>query len=154
MAAEPVTITPHDPRRTAFRAVVAALKDDAALAPYVAAWDVRDGDTNTATTEIKVTDHTIRLTPVYERTEAMWAAGGVRTWQCPITVNVETRVASANADNAINLAGLIEDAATAIPTATLHAAGVSWVELVQPPAQADEYATHAGAFRLMVYINR
>lgn len=154
MPAEAVTITPHDARRTAFRAIVAALQADASLELYVAVWDVRDG-TDLSTVTLGVGEHAVRLTPVFEREEVLCCnGGGSRTWECPVTVQVEARVASANVDNAINLAGLVEAAAAGLSLATLRAAGVSWLDLVQPAAQAGEYATHAGAFRFVVHIER
>lgn len=153
MAAEPVTITPHDPRRTAFRAIVAALQADATLSQYVAVWDVRDGSDLSAES-LAVADNAVRLTPVFEREESVAAKGGVRTWQSPVEIRIEARVASANVDNAINLAGLIEDAALSIPRADLLAAGISWIELGSPAAQAGEYITHSGSVRLMVFVRR
>lgn len=155
MAAEAVTITPHDPRRTAFRAVVAALKADATLAPYVAAWDVRDGDTDAETQELAVDEHAVRLTPVFEREDVAFVDDdGRRVWSCPVLVQVESLVASANIDNAINLAGLVEDAVCALDPSGLP--GISWIELSSPAAglPTDGRIVSAGAFRLMVYVAR
>ena len=153
MPAEAVTITPHDPRGTAFRAIVAALKADAGLAPHVAVWLTSDGDGADATA-LGVRDNAVTLTPVFERENPHSVKGAVRTWECPVTVKIEARVASANVDNVINLAGLIEGAVLAIPMADLRAAGISWLELVSPAAQAVEYGTSEGAFRFVVHIER
>lgn len=153
MPAEAVTITPHDPRGTAFRAIVAALKADAGLAPHVAVWLTSDGDGADATA-LGVRDNAVMLTPVFERESPYCVTGGKRTWECPVTVQVAARVASANADNAINLAGLFESALEALTPDALRAMGISWLELVQPAAQAVEYGTSIGAFRFVVHIKR
>jgi hypothetical protein len=154
MAAEAVTVTPHDPRKVAFRAIVAALQADATLAEFVAAWEVRDGDMQDDTA-VAVGDHVIRLTPAFERMEPhACVGGGVRTWECPVTVQVESWVASANVDNIINLAGLIEDAVGSLTPAELRDLGISWLDLVTPAAQTTDYGASTGAFRFVVHITR
>lgn len=158
MPAEAVTVTPHDPRRTAFRAVVAALKAANSLSPYVAAWEVQDGDTATDDVKVRVDDHVVRLTPVLEREDFYCHADdGVKVvWQAPVLVQIETLVASGNIDNAINLAGLLLSVAMAMPQEDQAAAGIAWIDPGQPPASPpiEGRAVSSGSFRLMVFVER
>jgi hypothetical protein len=148
-----VTIRPADARSVAFRWIVARLKADPDLARVVRTWQAWEG-TGTDTADAAAESVTVRLTPVFEAEDVLCADGMKRTIRCPVLVRIDAMCPGSNVENAINLAGLIEETVLKIAPEVLNEGGISWAEPVNPAALAGDGVSSSGAFRLLVFVDR
>jgi hypothetical protein len=151
------TIRPDEVRTKAFRWLVDRLKADPDLRREVKVW--QDWSGSGADTQAPGADVvTVRITPIFEAEEILCVKGrgasAERTYRAPIRVQIEASGPGSNVANPMNLAGLLCDAAYAIPEERLREGGISWIEPGAPAAQARDGGTSTGAFRLMVFVRR
>jgi hypothetical protein len=146
------TPTP-DPRTAAVTAAVGLLQ---AHVPGVDTWKLWDGSPG-SDDPLPGNRTTIRVTPLWEAEEASWSMGGVLTYSSPVLLRCEIRTPDPfDPDDVLALYSEILD--TLFDPAhqvTLRAAGVSWVEPVQPPDPAVEPgASSECGVRLAVFLAR
>lgn len=102
------------------------------------------------------------LTPSYEPMEPEVALGdGRRSYRSPVVVNVALRVVGGNCDNPAAVWRQCELALCPTDRAERRAAhesgkaaGISWVELMQPAGGGGTDPLVIGSVRLVVYVNR
>lgn len=142
-----------DPRTTAFDAALAVLQ---ARVPGVDSWRVWDGSPG-ADDPLPGNRTTVRLTPLWEAEEAVYAMGAIPTYSSPVLVRIEIRTPDPfDPDAALALYGEILDALFhPAEQAALRAGGISWIEPVQAPSPAVEpgAASECGV-RLAVFVTR
>jgi hypothetical protein len=143
----------NDPRSAAVDGVVRILKRRVSGVDLWRAWDA----SQTADDPLPAGRTSIRLTPMAEPEEAVAACSGRVTFASPVLVRVEIRTPDPfRPDKALGLYSQIVDALVdPAERAARTAAGISWVEPVQPPdPTAAIDGSVAGGIRLVVHITR